>query len=61
MNLDDGNDRKLQTELKQSSHYYWGVFNVYCKLSQFKNTCTNVGRLETTMLKIFRGEDSQLQ
>lgn len=29
MNLDEGNYRKLQTELKQSSHCYWGVFNAY--------------------------------
>lgn len=55
--MDDGNDSKLQTELKQFSHYFCGVFNAYT-ISQFKNkyvhTFTNVGHLEMTVKDLQR-------
>lgn len=60
--MNDGNYGKLQIELKKTSHYFCGVFNAYTisQYNKYAHTFTNVGHLETTMLKIFRGEDSML-
>ncbi len=55
----NGNDNKLQTDLKQSSDCYYGIFNVYTvTYLSWKWIC--IAHPFTNLGQIYRGEDSQL-